>query len=440
MMEKLFVTFLLISLTGCIPTNINKEPPLSGTVVDSNSGEPLNGVSINTDMKSSTNGMFNIPAIVEKTIWSSPLFFGSGTHIGGMATFQKKGYRETTCLSSGFSKNSSNEKAIIPLVKIDESESTNTSIRVKNDGFNVTCDAFIGSRVEYQNKSYLIGDIYPDDQNVSSVVLWPAYPTHGNLIENVKTADLQLISLKNTAAIEWAILAKQGKAWAQLALGLHYADDDNAEQDYKKAFNLVLRAANQGWDNAQYELAKFYITGTGTNKNVTEAMNWLKKAANQDHIVAQAALGKQYTSRNKEIQDYKKARFWLKNAADQGHVEAMELLAVMSVRGQGAESSYLQAAQWLEQAVNAGSLSSTYNLAYFYLDGTGVPQNTSCGRNLLAQAAEQGHDLSTQYFSDLAQQGDTSAEQFLDSLCIKLQNHPESLKTYCATTSRQGDK
>lgn len=69
--------------------------------------------------------------------------------------------------------------------------------------------------------------------------------------------------------------AAKGDPYAYLSLG----DMDAAErQDYEKAFDAYMKAAEMGVPRAQYRLFELLISGTGCERNSLRAMFWLNKA------------------------------------------------------------------------------------------------------------------------------------------------------------------
>jgi TPR repeat protein len=62
------------------------------------------------------------------------------------------------------------------------------------------------------------------------------------------------------------------------------------EKDYKKAAELVEKAAEQGYVEAQYNLACAYHKGTGVTKDTKKAVEWWTKAAEQGHEDARCKL------------------------------------------------------------------------------------------------------------------------------------------------------
>ena len=436
-LQMVLLSLLLCTLpmTGCIRQTINKAPALEGTIIDSNSGIPLNDVTINNNIYSTPDGKFNLSAIVDRTTWNLPLMIGIGYTIDREVSIHKTGYRDTTCMIASFSMLTSSNIATIPLLKKEESEPAIEPLLfldLEDKYPRARCQAFIGSRVIYQGKSYLIKAIHPQNQNAypqHKVVLLPTAPNDGAPSMDIGANKIQLTSIPNITAL--TVKANNGDAQSQLELGRYFADGIGVQQSYIQAFNWVQKAAQQNLATAQLELAKFHATGSGTKKNIDQTMILLNKAAQQGLRDAQIALGKQYSSRKKTIQDYDAAHFWFKKAADQNSTVAMEQLAVMYVRGQGVNQDYSQSAQWLQRAIDAGSINAIYNLAFYYIDGTGVNQNNCMGQTLLKRAAEQKHDLSIKYFITKSQEDDLDAKQFLTGLCTDIKQGTEALKEYC---------
>ena len=89
--------------------------------------------------------------------------------------------------------------------------------------------------------------------------------------------------------------------------------------DYKTAFSLFDKLANQGNADAQYNLGIMYENGLGVIKNETQAVYWYQKAANQGYANAQHNLGIMYANGEGVIQDDKQAVYWFQRAVNQGY-------------------------------------------------------------------------------------------------------------------------
>ena len=111
---------------------------------------------------------------------------GAGQRIIRNLTFSKTGYRTTSCEATNLSLFAEPNIAVIPLVKLEESEASDNSefyFPLKDNEFHVACRIFIGSRVEYQQQNYIVGNIFQDDGNGQpSLILWPSLPNGGDKI------------------------------------------------------------------------------------------------------------------------------------------------------------------------------------------------------------------------------------------------------------------
>ncbi|KAI7817195.1 hypothetical protein BC939DRAFT_466762 [Gamsiella multidivaricata] len=65
-----------------------------------------------------------------------------------------------------------------------------------------------------------------------------------------------------------------------------------------------------------------YNYGKGVLQDYSKAMEWYLKAANRGHADAQFILGTMYNCGMGVPRDHSKAREWCLKAADQGHVDA----------------------------------------------------------------------------------------------------------------------
>ena len=59
-----------------------------------------------------------------------------------------------------------------------------------------------------------------------------------------------------------------------------YVSGKGVVQNYEKALNLYLQAAELGNQEANYEIAKLYALGRGVEKSYEQAVDWLNKYKN----------------------------------------------------------------------------------------------------------------------------------------------------------------
>jgi TPR repeat protein len=130
-----------------------------------------------------------------------------------------------------------------------------------------------------------------------------------------------------TAALkEFAPLAEQGNAAAQLFLGRMYMIGQGVLKDADQAIKWFKASASQGNAEAQFFLGTMYLL---PRKDIAEGVKWLRLSAEQGQQDAQLILGKAYLQGAKELpRDPVQADVWLRLAA-KGNLEFYqnELLA-----------------------------------------------------------------------------------------------------------------
>jgi TPR repeat protein len=130
----------------------------------------------------------------------------------------------------------------------------------------------------------------------------------------------------STALKEFAPLAEQGNAVAQLFLGRMYMMGQGVLKDPDQAVKWFKASAAQGNADAQFFLGSMYLL---PQKNISEGVKWLRLSAEQENRDAQYLLGKAYIQGAKELaRDPVQAEMWLRLAA-KGNLEFYqnELLA-----------------------------------------------------------------------------------------------------------------
>ncbi len=74
----------------------------------------------------------------------------------------------------------------------------------------------------------------------------------------------------------------------------YYLGTNGKEKDYKHAFEIFKKVAEQGHTKAQVDLAQMYYDGVGTSTNYEQAFFWLEKAAKSEEPAAFYNLGVMY--------------------------------------------------------------------------------------------------------------------------------------------------
>ena len=126
---------------------------------------------------------------------------------------------------------------------------------------------------------------------------------------------------------------------------LPYYDLNGAgvEPNEKKAFEWVLKAANQNYVNAQVKIGIFYEIGMGVKENINKAMYWYSKAASKDNTQAMRMLA--YLSYEQDKNLYKKIEL-LQKAVDLGDYRAAFVLGKTYEKESHEENHFDKAFEW----------------------------------------------------------------------------------------------
>ena len=178
-----------------------------------------------------------------------------------------------------------------------------------------------------------------------------------------------------TAFRELSLLADQGNARSQTALGIMYANGQGASKDEQQAVIWFLKAAEQGDAEGQWNLASKYYYGLGVPKDERQALSWYRKSASKGYSAAEFSLGVIYEEGLVVIKDSQQALFWYRKAADKGNIGAQINLAIMYSLGQGVTKDDKQSLAWYRKAAELGNAQAQYNLGNNYYKGEGLPKN-----------------------------------------------------------------
>jgi len=190
--------------------------------------------------------------------------------------------------------------------------------------------------------------------------------------------------------------AKLGSAVGDVFLCLVDADFIGEKQNYTKAMECDLKAANIGIVAAMTEIGDFYKESRGVRQDYARAMEWYLKAADKGDVDAMRNIGILYNNGQGVKQDYTKALEWYLKAANKGNTYSMARIAELYEYGRGVNRDYPKAMTWYLKAANNGDTFSMMNIAYFYADGQGVKKNQQKAMQWYRKAADNG-DVDAMY-------------------------------------------
>ncbi|OAP34572.1 peptidase [Sinorhizobium glycinis] len=142
------------------------------------------------------------------------------------------------------------------------------------------------------------------------------------------------------------------------------------EVDYKRAFDLYMKAASLGNLRARTNVGAAYIRGQGVPKIPEEGILWYKLAASSGWSNAINALGDSFR------------------------------------RGTGVKKDDVEATKLYAAAADAGQIDAISSLGRAYVSGQGVPKDVKRGLDLMLRATEMGNQYAPLYAGRLLLKGD----------------------------------
>lgn len=165
-------------------------------------------------------------------------------------------------------------------------------------------------------------------------------------------------------------LAEQKDAKAQYHLARLYYNGLGTSRNYNKAAELYEAATKQGLIPAQTNLALMYRDGVGVKKDYDQAFELLKKSAAKNDSLALLNIGNMYFSGQGVQQNNKTAFQYYKQAADQGEATAASNTGIFYLMQQNPD----QAFKYFKVSANGGDMGGMFYLIKFYLGPTDAPQ------------------------------------------------------------------
>ena len=208
-----------------------------------------------------------------------------------------------------------------------------------------------------------------------------------------------------------ACLLQFGFQGASIA-GLNDAYEAWKQGDHETAYREYSILAEQGDAKAEYALGNLYNRGEGVTKDTTMAAAWIKKAAEQGLPKAQTRLGELYSSGRGVPRDPSQAVYWIRQAAQQDDLLAQILLGEMYSLGKDVERNHCLAVEWYQKAVNQGNRVAQYRLAWMYLSGSCLPLDDSKALMLLELSAKQGYGDASIKLAEMYRSGDHVTQDF----------------------------
>lgn len=185
--------------------------------------------------------------------------------------------------------------------------------------------------------------------------------------------------------------AETGDAFAQYRLAQAYIRGAGVPKDARKAYDLMTKAAEQGYPDAIGGIGYFYSMGFIVKKDVTVAAEWFKKGAEKGGPRSQVNYARALIGGRGVPLDEAEGLKWLDKALVQDVPEAHFMKGDFYYRGEyGHPQDYVKAREYLEKAAAAGHAPAENMLGTIYEQGLGVPVDLDLAIHWFRKAAEQG--------------------------------------------------
>ncbi len=152
-----------------------------------------------------------------------------------------------------------------------------------------------------------------------------------------------------------------------------YYYGEKRSQNYSKALELYLRAAQLGDAESQFISGGMYYKGLGSTPNYPRAFSLLHEAAinGKSNHVSQKIIAEGFMRGSFIPRNYEKALKWYTLAAENGNKDALNELAFMYYTGNGVEQNLEKGAEMFLESAYKGSILAQYNVGLIYYSGDG---------------------------------------------------------------------
>ena len=144
------------------------------------------------------------------------------------------------------------------------------------------------------------------------------------------------------------ILAEKEDPSAQVALSRLYSGTlyGDFRRNYKKAFQWMEAAANQGYTDAEVAMAEIYIRGEVVPLNAKKAKPWYEKAAAKGDLDAINGLARLYRYGTGVRKNQEKAFEYYQKASLEGHTRSQAGLGMAYRDARGVKKNLIYAYAW----------------------------------------------------------------------------------------------
>ncbi len=245
--------------------------------------------------------------------------------------------------------------------------------------------------------------------------------------------------------------AEMGDPQAIRNIGLFYSgfnEQYKSKYDFDKAVHYFNKAISLGINKAGYYLARLYFAHP-TTMNINQALELLIPLAESEDSDAQYILGIFYKDETYKLLNYEQSIYWLTKAAESNDVESQMELHGIYRSGNITIKNLKQAEYWLTkafenkhdmaivymvEALANGSLGNKNHKKALEIllehkeSSNGHLQNLLGAAYYKGEATERSEELAFKYFSIAVEKGDTNAMVNLGEMYLKNQSYNSEIK------------
>lgn len=189
---------------------------------------------------------------------------------------------------------------------------------------------------------------------------------------------------------------------AQFELAEAYQDGKGVQMDSARAFDLYYKSAQKGHKISEFMVGWYLLRSYGEidstftvtrRRDTVKAFEWLMKSAQQGYHPAQRRIGAFYESGiNPCVRNIEKALEWYQKAAKQGNDKAVFAIGRLYANGLDERNpDHCKAFECYLRAANNGLREAQYRVGISLLFGKGISKDADSAIEWIKKSADQGY-------------------------------------------------
>ena len=201
-------------------------------------------------------------------------------------------------------------------------------------------------------------------------------------------------------------LADNGNADAQTSLAFMYQNEQGCKSDENKILELYTKASEAKQPYALFNLAILYANGIGKiEHNQFKAHDLYLEAATLEVVPAMYEIALMLELGLGCTQNFSEAAFWYEEGAKRGSAESFNNLGALYKEGHGVPQDNDRCFLCFSRAADAGLAEGLYNLGLLYDQGIGCELDNDKALDLCRKAAYKGHEKAKEIIRNLQEDG-----------------------------------